>query len=258
MRVTGRLSRSDLLWVANTAHGPGGHWHARVRGGGPDHDHLELPEPAMRYLADHGVPVPRELPDPVALAELGVVRTMVGRLLAPGIDTWTVEGRVLLAAASYALDDEGRITSTETGWRGFCRDPLVPLLALVEDRASLRRCANPACRLLFEDGSRTTRDGGATQRVAATAIASAGHAAGLRSRRSPTWTPSVQPMNGLPRRRTTSRRRLAGMRRNDGWRGVRRLGAAVASGRPPVASTPGRAPRRPRQLRHRRKAAPST
>jgi len=153
MRVAGRLSRSDLLWVANTAHGPGGHWHARVRGGEPDHDHLVSPGSAMRYLADHRVPVPRELPDPVALAELGVVRTMVGRLLAPGVDTWTDEGRVLLAAASYALDDEGRIASTETGWRGFCRDLLVPLLALVEDRASLRRCANPACRLLFEDGS---------------------------------------------------------------------------------------------------------
>ena len=59
----------------------------------------------------------------------------------------------LLAAATYALDDEGRIACTQTGWRGFCRDLLVPLFALVENRAGLRRCANPACRLLFEDGS---------------------------------------------------------------------------------------------------------
>jgi hypothetical protein len=25
VQVTGRLSRSDLLWVANSAYGPGGH-----------------------------------------------------------------------------------------------------------------------------------------------------------------------------------------------------------------------------------------
>lgn len=153
VRVTGRLSRSDLLWVANTAHGPGGHWHARVRGGEPDHDHLASPEAAMRYLADHSVPVLDEPPDQVALAELGVVRTMVHRLLSPGADPWTDEGRALLAAARYALDTEGQIACTQTGWRRFCRDLLVPLFALAENRAGLRRCANPACRLLFEDGS---------------------------------------------------------------------------------------------------------
>jgi CGNR zinc finger len=153
VRVTGRLSRSDLLWVANTAHGPGGHWHARVRGGEPDHDHLESPEAAMRYLADHRVPVLDEPPDQVALAEMGVVRTMVHRLLWPGADPWTDEGRALLAAARYALDAEGRIACTQAGWRRFCRDLLVSLIALAENRACLRRCANPACRLLFEDGS---------------------------------------------------------------------------------------------------------
>lgn len=151
--MTGWLSRSDLLWVANTAHGPGGHWRARVRDGEPDHDHLESPEAALRYLADHGVPVLDGPPDEVALAELGVVRVMVQRLLEPSADSWTDEGRALLAAAEYALDDEGRIACTQTGWRGFCRDLLVPLFALAENRAGLRRCANPACRLLFEDGS---------------------------------------------------------------------------------------------------------
>jgi hypothetical protein len=78
---------------------------------------------------------------------------MVQRLLEPSAESWTDEGRALLAAARYALDDEGRIASTQTGWRGFCRDLLVPLFALAENRAGLRRCANPACRLLFEDGS---------------------------------------------------------------------------------------------------------
>jgi hypothetical protein len=153
VRVAGRLSRSDLLWVANTAHGPGGHWHARVRGGAPDHDHLESAGAALRYLADHGVPVPGEPPDEAALAELGVVRTMVNRLLAPGADPWTNEGRALLSTARYGLDHRSRLADEQAGWRGFTRDLLIPLLALIEDRAGPRQCVNPACRLLFEDGS---------------------------------------------------------------------------------------------------------
>ncbi len=153
VRLTGRLSPSDLLWVANTAHGPGGHWHARVRGGEPDHDHLASPEKAIAYLADHAVPIPDEPPDRVALAELGAVRAMVDRLLTPGLDPWTDEGRALLGTARYGLDEQGRLADAQTGWRGFSRDLLVPLLALAENRAGLRQCANPACRLVFEDGS---------------------------------------------------------------------------------------------------------
>jgi hypothetical protein len=124
-----------------------------VRGGELDHDHLETPEAALRYLADHGVAVPGEPPDEVALVELGVVRTMVNRLLTPGTAPWTDEGRALLSAARYGLDERGRLADEETGWRGFSRDLFVPLLALVENHAGLRQCANPACRLLFEDGS---------------------------------------------------------------------------------------------------------
>ena len=78
---------------------------------------------------------------------------MVNRLLTPGTDPWTDEGRALLSAARYGLDERGRLADEETGWRGFSRDLLVPLLALVENHAGLRQCANPACRLLFEDGS---------------------------------------------------------------------------------------------------------
>ena len=154
VELTAPSSRSDLLWVANTAHGPGGHWHARVRGGEPDHDHLETPGVATRYLADHGVSVPAEEPDHLALAELRIVRTMVERLLVPDSDPWTDAGRWLLASARYGIDGAGHIAADQAGWRGFSRDLLLPLLALVEDRRHLRRCANPACRLIFEDGSR--------------------------------------------------------------------------------------------------------
>lgn len=154
LRVMGRLSRSDLLWVANTAHGPGGHWHARVRGGEPDHDHLASPETAREYLGAHGVPIPDEAPDDEALAELAIVRSMVHALAGPQADHFGREASRFLAATTFALHLDGLVASTEGSWPGFCRDLLIPLLALVPDRERLSRCANPACRLLFEDGSR--------------------------------------------------------------------------------------------------------
>lgn len=154
VRLTARLSRSDLLWVANTAHGPGGHWHARVRGGEPDHDHLLSADAAWRYLADHRVPVPAEPPDATALAELRVIRAMVQRLLQARPDPWTADGRALLAGARFTLDEDGRVAGAGSGWRAFCRDLLPPLMALIAAGAPLRSCSNPACRLVFEDGSR--------------------------------------------------------------------------------------------------------
>ena len=154
IRVTGRLSRTDLLWVANTAHGPGGHWHARVRGGEPDHDHLATPEAATEYLAAHRVPIPDEPPDDATLAELAVVRTMVHALVESHADPFDGEAGRFLATATFSLGAGGEIASTTGGWRAFCRDLLVPLLGLVPDRERLSRCSNPACRLMFEDGSR--------------------------------------------------------------------------------------------------------
>lgn len=156
-RLTASLSRSDLLWVANTAHGPGGHWHARVRGDEPDHDHLATAEAAVRYLADHRVPVPDGPPDGAALAQMRVLRVQVRTMLgadAAAADPWTGDCLALLADATFSLDCDGRIGNTQAGWPGFCRDLLVPLIGLVQDRVALRCCANPACRLVFEDGSR--------------------------------------------------------------------------------------------------------
>lgn len=153
-RLTGRLSRSDLLWVANTGHGPAGHWHARPRGSEREHDHLAAADDARRYLADHRVPVPDGPPDPAALDELRITRAAVMRLLGTGDDPWAPNARALLAGARYTVDERGAIASAEPGWRGFCRDLLLPLVDLVTEGTRLGRCANPACRLVFEDGSR--------------------------------------------------------------------------------------------------------
>ena len=155
-RLTGRLSRSDLLWVANTTHGPAGHWHARPRDGAPDHDHLAAADDARRYLADHRVPVPAGRPGPGTLDELRLVRGAVHGLLRDGArrDPWTPELLAVLAEARYGVGPDGRISSLEAGWPGLARDLLLPLVDLVVQGARLGRCANPSCRLVFEDGSR--------------------------------------------------------------------------------------------------------
>ncbi len=155
LHITGRLSRSDLLWVANTAHGPGGHWHARASEGEPDHDHLAAPGDALRYLSDHRVPTPQEPPDPDALARLAAVRSSVQRLADPGGGPWSEPIADLMRDAGFGLGADGRLASLEHGWLAFCEDLLVPLVSLAGDGTPLRRCANRQCRLVFEDGSRS-------------------------------------------------------------------------------------------------------
>jgi len=98
--------------------------------------------------------VPDGLPGPDELAALTALRAMTRRLLAPGGDPWSDEARALLASAAYGVDATGRIGDLRAGWPGFCRDLLLPLLALVTDGVVLHACANPACRLVFQDGSR--------------------------------------------------------------------------------------------------------
>jgi hypothetical protein len=154
VRVTAPLSRSDLLWVGNTAHGPGGHWHARPHDGDPDHDHLRDPGDARRYLADHRVPVPDGPPDAATLTHLSTIRAVLQRRASGDRDPWTASAQALLTAATFVLAAEGAIRTTQPGWAGFVGNLLPPLVALLADDAALHRCANPACRLLFEDGSR--------------------------------------------------------------------------------------------------------
>jgi predicted RNA-binding Zn ribbon-like protein len=154
VRLTGSLSLNDLLWVANTRHGPAAHWHARPRGDEPDHDHLSDPADARRYLADHRVPVPEGAPPPAAVAGLRAVRETVHGLIAGEPDPWTQEASALLAGASFRLGRGGRLVARGEAWEAFVADLLPPLVDLAERRDRLGRCGNPACRLAFLDDTR--------------------------------------------------------------------------------------------------------
>jgi hypothetical protein len=154
IRVTTRRSLTDLLWVANTRHGPGGHWFARVTVDDGDHDHLADASAAARYLGDHRVPLPAGDPGPADLAALAAIRAMVRGLLDPGAG-WTAEVLSLLADTRWRLDEDGRLAADATGWPAFVGDLLPPLLELVRIRNRLAICGNPACRLVFLDGSKS-------------------------------------------------------------------------------------------------------
>lgn len=152
--VMPRRSLTDLLWVANTRHGPGGHWFARVTVDTGDHDHLSLAGEAIRYLADHDVAVPADPPAQADLAALAAVRTMVRGLLDPAAG-WTDEVRKILERTRFRLDEAGSLTADGTGWPAFVGDLMPPLLELVRRRERLSMCGNPVCRLVFLDGSKS-------------------------------------------------------------------------------------------------------
>jgi len=149
-----RRSLTDLLWVANTRHGPGGHWFARPTVDTGDHDHLSSAEDAVRYLADHRVNLPAEVPDHANLARLAAIRAMVRGLLDPAAG-WTTEVRAILADTRLRLDPEGSLTAAGSGWPGFIGDLMPPLLELIRLRERLAICGNPWCRLVFLDESKS-------------------------------------------------------------------------------------------------------
>ncbi len=170
--VTGRRSIADLLWVANTSHGSGAHWFARPHVGDPDHDHLESPADAVRYLVDHHVSVPPGTPTTAQLASLATIRD-AARGLAEGRLAGLEAGVArLLSRSRFELTPGGTLAADGSGWDPFVSDLLVALVQLAAIRSRLSACANPACRLLFLDDSKShTRrwcdDGGCGNRARA-------------------------------------------------------------------------------------------
>lgn len=147
-------SITELLWVANTRHGPGGHWFARVARDDGDHDHLATVANAISYLTDHRVAVPPTPPQPADLAALVAIREMVRGLLDPA-NAWTPDVLRILARTRFELDREGRLFATDTDWAALVGNLMLPLLELVRLRDRLSMCGNPFCRLVFLDGSKS-------------------------------------------------------------------------------------------------------
>jgi hypothetical protein len=148
-----RRSISDLLWVANTRHGPGGHWFARVVVDEGDHDHLASASEAARYLVDHRVSLPTEEVTPGQLRSLDEIRKMARGLLDPAVG-WTPGARAILDRTRFHVTEDGGLAADGSGWDGFIGDLMVPLIKLVEVRDRLRACGNRHCRLVFLDLSK--------------------------------------------------------------------------------------------------------
>jgi predicted RNA-binding Zn ribbon-like protein len=151
--LTPRRSLTDLLWVANTRHGPGGHWFARVVEDTGDHDHLTQASNAVKYLVDHKVKLPAQEVTDADLRALDAIRAMVRGLLDPA-QGWTADVRAMLDRTHFLVDEQSRLAAAGSSWEGFIGDLLVPLIQLVEIRDRLRICGNPLCRLIFLDLSK--------------------------------------------------------------------------------------------------------
>lgn len=150
---TPRSAIDDLLVVANTRHGPGGHFRVRAVDG-PPHDHLADPAEARAYLVDHAVTAPEGMPDPASIARLARLRDLVRGLAgegAPADPPAVVED--LAAGVTYRLAG-GAMAPSRAGWAGFVDRLLPAALELGADPATLRLCGNPRCRYAFLDRSR--------------------------------------------------------------------------------------------------------
>ncbi len=144
----------DLLVVANTRHGPGGHRGARVQLDGPDHDHLADPVDAGRFLATHDVPVPERPIEIDALQALRRVREAARGLLGDGPGAADPALADLFAVARYRLAADGEMRADAPGWPGLLMELLPALVALTAQRDRLRICGNQLCRFVFVDRSR--------------------------------------------------------------------------------------------------------
>jgi len=146
---------ADVIWIANTRHGPGGHWFARVTVDDGDHDHLRMAPEAVRYLADHKVAVPSEPPAAADLERLVAIREMV-RGLRDHAAGWTPAAERILAATTFRLGADRELAADGDGWDGFIGDLMPALLEVVRLRDRLRICGNPHCRLVFLDASKSS------------------------------------------------------------------------------------------------------
>lgn len=154
-----RLGVDDLLVVANTRHGPGGHIGLRGHAGEPMHDHLVDPGDAWQFLVDHRVAVPASRPTAPALDRMRLIRRHVRALAGDRPDGEHPDEagiRELFERYPVRLGAEGELrpAGNPTDWAALIADLLPPLVEVRRARDRLRLCGNPLCRFLFLDRSR--------------------------------------------------------------------------------------------------------
>jgi predicted RNA-binding Zn ribbon-like protein len=74
---------------------------------------------------------------------------------ADATDDWTPAARALRRRTRFVFDGGGSLRADADGWSAFAADLLLPLEALVADRDRIHACANPQCRLVFLDASKS-------------------------------------------------------------------------------------------------------
>jgi hypothetical protein len=154
--ITSALGEAAVLGLANTVHGPGGHYRRRAHADEPDHDHLGDLASAREFLVSHHVPVPMTEPTGPQLRRLRATRDTIRALAdeATSPSDWQARLDALLDGAVYRLTADGQLRSVAAGWDALVDDLLPPAVRLAEERSRLRTCGNPLCRWLFVDRSR--------------------------------------------------------------------------------------------------------
>ncbi len=155
--VTWPLGIEAGLALANTIHGPGGHYRVRASASDGAHDHLDSPDRAIEFLGSHGVPLPAGSPSAGQLARLRATRDAARSLVdleAGDLPAWSKSLHGLLAGAAFRFARDGALKATAPGWTGLTDELLVTVLTLSDEGARLASCGNPLCGWLFVDRSR--------------------------------------------------------------------------------------------------------
>jgi len=152
--ITPALSTASVLAIANTRHGPGGHYHHRAKAGDDPHDHLADGGAARDFLNQLNVSVPDGTPGAESLARLRTVQAAVHHIVAGNRSAARSAVGRLAERARYRLDADGRLVAVRRGWLGFADELLPPLLTLLGADNPPRACANPLCGWIYLDASR--------------------------------------------------------------------------------------------------------
>ena len=152
-------SMAALLAIASSLHGPEGHYLPPTGAPpGPPHDHLSTAARALEWLLPRReLRVPKLPPSASELAMLREIRGAVQCLTRGDREGYRRGVGRLTHAARFELTGDVGLRPAASGWRAIAFGLVVPLVALDEHHASLKRCGNPRCGFVFLDRSDNQR-----------------------------------------------------------------------------------------------------